>query len=175
MLCAKCGQTIAGDAKLCNHCGTVVGAVGQRAAPAFTPPTFTRPSPSGGVSGATLGASPTAGVGGRAGGRVPTLLGRVKGILLHPGAEWRVIASDPTSARDIYLSYVAPLAAIGIVAAFIGSTVIGVATGPVTERTGIYPSLAAAVVHLALTLAGVYVLARFVGRVSRCREDAKTR
>ena len=62
---------------------------------------------------------------------------------MHPGAEWRVIASDPTSARDIYLGYVAPLAAIGIIAAFIGSTVIGGATGPLTVRTGIYPSLAA--------------------------------
>ena len=166
MLCAKCGKTIASDAKLCNHCGTVVGAVAQRAGSAFTPPTFTRPVPSGGASGAMLGASTTSPVsGGHAGGRVPTLLVRVKGILLHPGAEWRVIAGDPTSARDIYLGYVAPLAAIGIIAAFIGSTVIGVAIGPVTVRTGIYPSLAAAVLHLALTLAGVYVLARFVGRV----------
>ena len=84
MLCAKCGKTIAGDAKLCNHCGTVVGAVGQRAASAFAPPTFTRPSPSGGVSGATLGAPATPVSVGHAGGRVPTLLARVKASCCTP-------------------------------------------------------------------------------------------
>ncbi|HXU67397.1 MAG TPA: hypothetical protein VN707_08560, partial [Casimicrobiaceae bacterium] len=53
------------------------------------------------------------------------LVARVKAILLSPKTEWPVIAAEATTPSDIYLRYVAPLVAIGVIASFIGTTVVG--------------------------------------------------
>src|SRR5437867_4323489 len=42
-----------------------------------------------------------------------SLRDRVKNILMQPRREWRVIAREPSSVAELYLSYVAPLAGIG--------------------------------------------------------------
>jgi hypothetical protein len=88
---------------------------------------------------------------------------RVKRILLSPAAEWPVIAAEPTTARDIYMGYVAPLAAIGAIASFIGATTIGV-TVPLlgTMRTPVFPALMGALLHYGLTFVGVFVVALIV-------------
>ena len=53
------------------------------------------------------------------------LVDRVKGILLDPKTEWRVIAGEQTSPGDpISRNYVAILAAIPAVCGFIGTSII---------------------------------------------------
>ncbi len=82
-------------------------------------------------------------------------MSRVKGILLDPQAEWRVIDGEQDAPTDILKSYVAILAAIPVVCGFIGASIIGV--GP--YRTGFFVGLSAAIVHYLLTFAGIYVVA----------------
>lgn len=87
------------------------------------------------------------------------LIARVKNILLSPVSEWPVIAAESTSARAIYLGYVAPLVAIGVVATFIGHSVIGL---PLLGRIGIAASLAQAILSFLLSFLGVYLIALIV-------------
>ena len=60
---------------------------------------------------------------------------------MAPWREWTLVAHEPTTARDIYLGYVAPLAAIGAIAPFVANTVIGVDTGPTHVRAAFRPGL----------------------------------
>jgi hypothetical protein len=89
-----------------------------------------------------------------------TLVDRVKRILLSPRTEWEVIEAEQTTPAALYRDYIAPLAAIGPVAHFLGNTVIGI---PVplggTIRAPIGPSLGSALVSYVLILAGIYILA----------------
>ena len=103
------------------------------------------------------GAFPTSGA------AVNGLVERVKRILVSPNTEWPVIAAEPRTARDIYLGYVAPLAAIGVIASFIGTTTIGV-TVPLlgTVRTGLVAGLAHAVLSYAMVFVAVFVVAMIV-------------
>jgi hypothetical protein len=91
------------------------------------------------------------------------LVERVKRILLTPRAEWPVIAAEPKTARDVYLGYVAPLAAIGVIASFIGATTVGVSVPLLgTMRTPLVPALLGAILHYLLTFVGVFVVALIV-------------
>jgi len=94
------------------------------------------------------------------GGRVPSFLGRVVGMLVAPWREWEVVAHEATTVRDIYLGYVAPLAAIGVVASFVANTVVGADIGPTRVRAGVPAGVAAALVRYALAFAAVALLAR---------------
>ena len=55
----------------------------------------------------------------------PTLVTRVKGILLQPKEEWARIDLEPTPIGAIYRQYVLILAAIGPVCGLIGSLLFG--------------------------------------------------
>src|SRR5207237_6012225 len=86
-----------------------------------------------------------------------------KRILVSPGTEWPVIAAEPRTARDIYLGYVAPLAAIGVVASFIGSTTIGIPVPLLgTVRQPVMSALTGAVMHYLLSFVSVFVVALIV-------------
>src|SRR3984893_3628132 len=50
---------------------------------------------------------------------------RVKNICLTPTTEWPVIAAEPAPTGSLITGYVAPLAAIGAIAGFVGGSVIG--------------------------------------------------
>src|SRR2546427_7196410 len=54
-----------------------------------------------------------------------SLQDRVTNILLRPQEEWTVIAGERSRMSELYLSYVAPLAAIGPLASVVGLSVIG--------------------------------------------------
>jgi hypothetical protein len=98
-------------------------------------------------------------VGATAGG----LVSRVKAILLAPAATWPVIGAEPSSAGAIYGRYMAPLAAIGVVAALIGQTVIGYNVPLLGHmRTGIVAGLGAAVLGYLLSFVSVFVIAWLV-------------
>ena len=100
MNCPKCGTTIADGAAFCSNCGAnlAAGSAGLGA---------TEPKP----------ASPPIGNVAPSSDRWSRLIARVKAILLTPATEWLVIEREPTTASDIYTGYVAPLAAIGAIAA----------------------------------------------------------
>lgn len=87
-------------------------------------------------------------------------LERIKGILLQPKAEWEVIAVEQATAAGMYRGYVAPLAAIGPVASFIGLSLIGVGVPLLgTFRLPFWAGLSSALVSFVLTLVGVFVMA----------------
>ena len=56
----------------------------------------------------------------------PGLISRVKNILLTPKTEWPVIAAEPTLPAQLFIGYVAPLAALTALMALLRWSVIGV-------------------------------------------------
>lgn len=146
MDCATCGRSIPDDVAACPHCGAPTAKA-------------TDSTPGAGTAARGAGIAPIL---------VPTeaanrLVARVKAILLTPRTEWPRIAAETTTAQDIYLRYVAPLVAIGIVASFIGQVVVGVPIPLVgTMRLGVGAALGAAIVHFVLTLVTVFVVALII-------------
>jgi len=83
------------------------------------------------------------------------LVARVKGLLIDPKAEWRIVEGEPGDSSALMKSYVAILAAIPSVCSFIGTSIVGI--GP--YRTGIVPGLASAIGSYILSLIGVFIVA----------------
>ena len=91
------------------------------------------------------------------------IFARAKAIVLSPATEWPVIAAESSSARAIYLRYVAPLVAIGVIATFLGMTLIGTSLGPFGRvRTGIIAGLFQLIVTFGLSFLMVYLIALLV-------------
>ena len=86
------------------------------------------------------------------------LVERVKAILMQPKSEWLAIEREPGDAGYLFSNYVAILAAIPPVCAFIGTSIIGIGT----YRIGIFSGLIHAVVVYALSLAAVFVTAYII-------------
>jgi hypothetical protein len=146
MFCAQCGKPALDDAISCSHCGALLPSLGWA------------PKTAASASGSAPADEPASGrlvFDVRAGGR----LRRVREILLAPATEWPVVAAEPSPARSIYLGYVAPLVAIGVVAAFLGHSFVGL---PLIGRIGVGAALAHAVFSYALAFVGVYVIALIV-------------
>ena len=118
MFCAQCGQVLTEGTKFCSHCGAPAPSA---ASPSSTsgPQPGVEPVPAPATTSA--GAFPPLDSGAMRG-----LLDRIKAILLSPSTEWPRIAAEPATAGSIYIGYVAPLAAIGVIAGFVGHTLIGV-------------------------------------------------
>lgn len=88
------------------------------------------------------------------------IVARSKAILLRPKEEWEVVAGEKSSIAELYKSYVIILAAIGPVAAVIGTSIVGVHLPFVGSfRVPITTAIASGIVRYLLTLVGVYVLA----------------
>src|SRR5262245_5666160 len=83
---------------------------------------------------------------------------RVQNIILKPSQEWDVIAGETTPAPDLIKNYALPLVGIGVVAGFIGSTLIG----PLRFATGLAVAIAAGV----MALVGVYVLGLIINALA---------
>ena len=81
------------------------------------------------------------------------LIERVKAILLTPRTEWPVIEQERATMSDLYIKYVAVLAAIPEVAHIIGQSLVGAA------RVSFGSLLLRAVVSYLVTLAMVYIIA----------------
>ena len=101
-------------------------------APAMAAPPPPPPPPSGA---GTASASPGSGFDSAKAAEDATQLARgifarVRNILLTPSTEWPVIAAEHSTPGAIYLRYVAPLVAVGAIATFIGTTMIGTSMGP---------------------------------------------
>jgi hypothetical protein len=81
------------------------------------------------------------------------LIERVKAILLTPRTEWPVIERERATMSDLFIKYVAILAAIPEVAHIIGQSLVG------ATRVSIGALLLRAVIAYAVTLAMVYIIA----------------
>lgn len=140
MFCAQCGQRVTAAMNYCPQCGTPVVVL-----PAFAPgPDSWR---------ATAVADPPA----------KSLIARVKAILLSPSTEWTAVAAEASSPRAIYLRYVAPLSAIGVLAGLIGRAVMGLTAGPLGETGVALPAgIGSALVSYLLTFVSVFVVARLI-------------
>ena len=91
------------------------------------------------------------------------IVGRTKGMLLTPRAEWPVAAAEPDTIAGLFSGYILLLAAIPVLVSFLDSTVIGVSVPLLgTYRVGIAAALTGAVVRYALSLIGVYLVALIV-------------
>ncbi|MGA7981722.1 MAG: Yip1 family protein [Chromatiaceae bacterium] len=91
------------------------------------------------------------------------LIDRVKKILLQPKTEWDVIAAETATTADLYRGYIAPLAAIGPVASFVGLSLVGVNLPFAgTYRAPIGSGITTAITAYVFALAAVYVLALIV-------------
>src|SRR5688500_18761514 len=97
----------------------------------------------------------------------PALQARVTKILTDPKAEWPVIAAEPMTTEKLYSSYIAPLAAIPVIAGFIGTSIIGVSLPFVGQfRVGIVRGIVHAFVTYVLSLVMVYVAALIVDKLA---------
>ncbi len=101
---------------------------------------------------------------------------RIKDILLQPQSEWQAIEIERTTRADLCRRYVAPLAAIGPVASFIGFSLIGVGiplAGQYRMPLGI--GLTSALVAFLMSLAGVFLIALIINALAPAfsgRKDA---
>ena len=95
------------------------------------------------------------------------LVARVRGMLLEPRREWPLVAAETTAPADIYLHYVAPLAAVGAIASSLGAWLVGIPAVPYGNiRLGPGAALAGALLHLALQFATVFVVALIVNALA---------
>jgi hypothetical protein len=92
-----------------------------------------------------------------------SLVTRVQNILLRPQAEWPVIAAEPATPASILVGYVVPLAAIGPIAAFIGTSIVGVGIPFIgTYRVPFAAGIVNAVLSYVFALIGVFLIAGIV-------------
>jgi len=87
------------------------------------------------------------------------IINRVKNILLAPATEWKAIASEQATPASLYQNYIVPLALIGPVAGFIGSSLL---VGMAIHHVSIVAGVVGAIVGFALNLAAVFVVALIV-------------
>jgi hypothetical protein len=129
MFCGQCGEPIVDGSLVCPRCGAPIPAGSGSAARPLGP----------GSSAPARG-----------------LLKRAWNVVVAPASEWPLIASEPGSTGGLYLRYVAPLAAIGAVAALVGHTFLDVRLlGPAAWAV----ALVQAAVSYALSFLGVFVVA----------------
>ncbi len=95
------------------------------------------------------------------------LLHRVRGILLSPGREWRVIERESGEPTYLFGRYVAILALIPAVFGFIGKSVIGVTTSAGSFRVPAIAGLIEAVLSYAFTFVIVYVTALIIDLLAK--------
>jgi hypothetical protein len=100
------------------------------------------------------------------GGSARGIFQRIKAILLRPRAEWPVIAREPMSSGDLFTNYALPLAAIGPVAGFLGSQLLGYSAGGMVYRPSVLGSLGFALAGYVQALVGLFVISFIVKRLA---------
>ena len=102
--CTKCGTQNDADSRFCQNCG---GSLAVAAQPSPPPPT---------VQAAASSATPDATATSSRSAGLTKLIERAKAITLSPNQEWPVIDTEPDQPKEVAISYVAILAAIGPIA-----------------------------------------------------------
>jgi Yip1 domain len=95
------------------------------------------------------------------------LVERAKNILLQPKQEWPVIDAEATSVGDLYRNYIAILAAVPVVAAFIGTSIVGISLpGMGSLRIPFGAGVTRMIMSYVLGLVGVYILALIINALA---------
>ncbi|HUR35281.1 MAG TPA: Yip1 family protein [Vicinamibacterales bacterium] len=100
-----------------------------------------------------------------------TLVDRVRNICVSPNTEWPVIEQERTSPSELVTGYLLPLAAIGAVASFIGSSFIGV----FGIRASLVSGLVTACLMIVMTMIGCFVIGLIINALAPTfggRQDA---
>jgi hypothetical protein len=87
---------------------------------------------------------------------------RVNNILRTPATEWPVIARESTDVGRLYAEYIAPLAAIPVLAGFIGMTLFTMPALGIRRPFGLSAGFVFMVVQYLLSLSAVYITALVV-------------
>jgi len=92
---------------------------------------------------------------------------RVRNICVTPATEWLVIEQEHTSPSELVVSYLAPLAAAGAAAGFIGSALL-VSVLPFARSVGaaLPIALVTAALSFVLTIAGCYVVGLIINALA---------
>jgi hypothetical protein len=85
------------------------------------------------------------------------LVTRVQNILLAPKTEWPVIAAEPETTSGLYTKYILVISALGPLAMFLKSTLIGTSTFIGTFRVDMTTGLKWLVVMYVLGLVGIWL------------------
>ena len=95
-----------------------------------------------------------------------SIVDRVKNICLTPDTGWPVIAVEPATAGDLITGYVAPLAAIGAIAGFVGGSVIGRNLGFIFYRVPFVAGLSTALLTFVMSIVGIFVLSLVINALA---------
>lgn len=96
------------------------------------------------------------------------LIERARNILLTPNAEWWVIDREAADSGGLYAGYIAPLAAIGPIASFVGMAMIGTRLPYIDHsfRVPLGSAAVYAVVTYVLSLVSILVLALIINALA---------
>ena len=149
MNCPKCNKPVAADARFCGVCGQQIAEfLGATAAMGGGPAS---------ASSAWAAAAASA----------PGLLSRVKNIVLSPRTEWLLIAPEPTTAPQLYVGYVVPLALLAALMGFLRMSVLGVSSAfGDSFRMPISSGLTYTVMMFVSALFGVLVVALIINALA---------
>ena len=103
------------------------------------------------------------------------LVQRAKDILLDPKGTWPKIEAEAATAQSIYVPYVVALAAVPVVAAFIGTSIIGMGGFGMSFRVPLLSGLVNMVVGFVLALVMVFGLALIVDALAPTFGGTKNR
>jgi hypothetical protein len=96
-----------------------------------------------------------------------SIVDRAKNICLTPKTEWPIIAAEPASTGALMTGYVVPLAAVGAIAGFIGSSIVGRSLPYIgTYRTPFLTGLVLAVFAVGMAVLGVFVLSFIINALA---------
>ena len=96
------------------------------------------------------------------------LIERVKNIILTPKTEWPVIGGETATAGTLITAYVLPLAAIGAIAHFVSSSLIGYSLPLIggTYRTPLLMGAGVAIFTLVMAVVGVFILSLIINALA---------
>ncbi len=95
------------------------------------------------------------------------IVSRARGIVLRPKAEWPVIDAERATLGTLYANYLIPLGLVGMIARFIGMSLIGVSVPFLGRiRLSIMSGLTSAIVGFVFLLVGMYVWAMIINALA---------
>ena len=96
-----------------------------------------------------------------------SLVTRVQNILMTPKTEWPVVAAEPETTAGLFTRYILIVSALGPIAMFLKSTLIGTTIPFVgTFRIGVGAGLSMAVLQYVLGLVGIFIFALVINALA---------
>jgi hypothetical protein len=96
-----------------------------------------------------------------------SIVDRAKNVCLTPNTEWTVIAAEPATPGTLIAGYAVPMAAIGVVAGFIGGSIIGRSLPYIgSYRVPFFAGLVFAAFTFCMAIVGVFVLSLIINALA---------